>query len=339
MKILNPEYLILDYDKLKRAEETKDQIVRTVLDSGENFNRFTGYKELKQTTMAYKSAKQEATNDDEFELYFGNLQKGLEYVLSHISDNEPELNLDHKHFLGLNSIISPETYCRHPNGYRNTEVIIGNDAPPEPKKLYGIMNEFIYHLNTIENPILKAAYCHFETVRIHPFGDGNGRTARLMANWILMQGLFTPTYTNLNQVSDYRAGIGKATGELEKTGGFPMIHTNHLFDSTIDKIQTSLDSTLNYLNQKSEPIPHIDLEVKGIDKEIIYALRNGVKQCLNRGVSKPIGVAILDDDLSHKQGVLRFSGIDNKELSRVKKAVKSFIRGKPYAKKTKLEYL
>ena len=117
MRILNPEYLILDYNKLKKAEETKDQIVRAVIDSGETFNKFTGYNELKQTTMTYKSAKQEATNNYEFEIYYSNLQHGLEYVLSHISENKPNLSLDHKQFIGLNSIISPETHSKHPGRY------------------------------------------------------------------------------------------------------------------------------------------------------------------------------------------------------------------------------
>lgn len=32
-----------------------------------------------------------------------------------------------------------------------------------------------------------AAWAHGEWVRIHPFGDGNGRTARIWANWILVR--------------------------------------------------------------------------------------------------------------------------------------------------------
>jgi Fic/DOC family len=32
-----------------------------------------------------------------------------------------------------------------------------------------------------------AAFAHGEWVRIHPFADGNGRTARILGNWILVR--------------------------------------------------------------------------------------------------------------------------------------------------------
>ncbi|MGH7765067.1 MAG: Fic family protein [Candidatus Dormibacteraceae bacterium] len=32
-----------------------------------------------------------------------------------------------------------------------------------------------------------AAFAHGEWVRIHPFADGNGRTARILCNWILLR--------------------------------------------------------------------------------------------------------------------------------------------------------
>ena len=37
-----------------------------------------------------------------------------------------------------------------------------------------------------------AALAHYKLVYIHPFVDGNGRTARLFMNWILMQEGFPP---------------------------------------------------------------------------------------------------------------------------------------------------
>lgn len=43
------------------------------------------------------------------------------------------------------------------------------------------------------NVIEKAAWIHAEFVRIHPFQDGNGRTARLMMNYTLMENGLPPT--------------------------------------------------------------------------------------------------------------------------------------------------
>ena len=56
----------------------------------------------------------------------------------------------------------------------------------EPEDIKRFMDDFIniYKANGLQmidiSPFLKAALCHLLFVRIHPFGDGNGRTARLI---------------------------------------------------------------------------------------------------------------------------------------------------------------
>jgi Fic family protein len=42
------------------------------------------------------------------------------------------------------------------------------------------------------NPIILSAEFHYKFVRIHPFDDGNGRIARILMNFILMQFGFPP---------------------------------------------------------------------------------------------------------------------------------------------------
>jgi len=50
------------------------------------------------------------------------------------------------------------------------------------------MQEFTDELmQESENPVLKSALAHLHFVSIHPFSDGNGRTARLLMNLILLQ--------------------------------------------------------------------------------------------------------------------------------------------------------
>jgi len=59
----------------------------------------------------------------------------------------------------------------------------------EPLKIEEEMQEFIkwLHFQTIEEPILLATLVHLKFVSIHPFIDGNGRTARLLMNLVLLQ--------------------------------------------------------------------------------------------------------------------------------------------------------
>lgn len=61
--------------------------------------------------------------------------------------------------------------------------------PPEAEKVPRLVDEFIAWLNLEKtweiNPVLLAGIKHYEIARIHPFVDGNGRTARLLATLIL----------------------------------------------------------------------------------------------------------------------------------------------------------
>ena len=61
--------------------------------------------------------------------------------------------------------------------------------PPEAKDVSGLMAEFVDWINKEENlhPILKAGIAHYRFVVVHPFMDGNGRTARALATLLLYQ--------------------------------------------------------------------------------------------------------------------------------------------------------
>lgn len=81
--------------------------------------------------------------------------------------------------------------------YRKFPVTIGTDVngeyktysyTPNFKDIKKFMDDFIafYKVNSLKevynNPFLKGALAHLLFVRIHPFGDGNGRTARIIQN-------------------------------------------------------------------------------------------------------------------------------------------------------------
>ncbi|MGH7740349.1 MAG: Fic family protein, partial [bacterium] len=55
--------------------------------------------------------------------------------------------------------------------------------PPESKDVPSLMKNFTAWLNGEKDthPILKAGVAHYQFVTIHPFMDGNGRTARAVA--------------------------------------------------------------------------------------------------------------------------------------------------------------
>ena len=58
--------------------------------------------------------------------------------------------------------------------------------PPEYKEIPALLDELVEYVNTTDDhPLIIAAVVHYQLVTIHPFEDGNGRTARLMSGYIL----------------------------------------------------------------------------------------------------------------------------------------------------------
>jgi len=87
-----------------------------------------------------------------------------------------------------------------PGKWRKTPVAVGNRttgkitylAPPA-KKVPQLIKELIdwyHHQDQYFNVVLKAAIVHYRLVWIHPFADGNGRTARALATLILLKEKF-----------------------------------------------------------------------------------------------------------------------------------------------------
>lgn len=58
--------------------------------------------------------------------------------------------------------------------------------PPEYSDVPGLLDELIEYVNTTDDhPLIVAAVVHYQLVTIHPFEDGNGRTARLLSGYIM----------------------------------------------------------------------------------------------------------------------------------------------------------
>lgn len=62
-------------------------------------------------------------------------------------------------------------------------------SPPPPEKARPFTLDLLAWLNSEESnklhPIITSAIAHYRLVSIHPFSDGNGRTSRALAIWLL----------------------------------------------------------------------------------------------------------------------------------------------------------
>ncbi len=68
--------------------------------------------------------------------------------------------------------------------------------------------------NKNSNPILLAINFHYRFVKIHPFDDGNGRTARILMNFILMRFGFPPVVIKSEDREEYLSALQQADAEL-----------------------------------------------------------------------------------------------------------------------------
>lgn len=72
--------------------------------------------------------------------------------------------------------------------YRNVPAFIRETpyVPPSHEKVPELMVSSESSINKIKNPIVKSILAHYFFVTIHPYVDGNGRTARLLMNYLLL---------------------------------------------------------------------------------------------------------------------------------------------------------
>lgn len=98
-----------------------------------------------------------------------------------------ELDLCNLHALVLTRVVKKEVK------YRDGQNAIYSDGsiiymPPEAKDVPLLMKKLIEWINELVDSVpipIIAGMAHYAFATIHPFMDGNGRTARLLTNWIL----------------------------------------------------------------------------------------------------------------------------------------------------------
>lgn len=98
-------------------------------------------------------------------------------------------------------------------GYRSHQVYIRNSkhTPLNPDALRDAMPTFCDLLSKEENAYVRAILGHFFFVYIHPYMDGNGRTARFIMNTLLVTAGLPWTVIPVERRSSYMAALEKAS--------------------------------------------------------------------------------------------------------------------------------
>lgn len=130
---------------------------------------------------------------EHFEVF--NHQEAIAYVESLISVEEPMMPF---HVRQIHQLVLKQIDDENAGQYHNLPVrIVGSShEPPEPWEVSRLMTEWGDWVAAAEckmHPIERASQAHHRLVAIHPFIDGNGRTARLVMNLLLMRDGYPPT--------------------------------------------------------------------------------------------------------------------------------------------------
>lgn len=159
-----------------------------------------------ENALRFIKGKQKYSPDESLQMIKNN-QIALQYILKQIGKPITK-NLICK----LQHILTENTHRDRPivrGEYRPGPVYIVDstgqvvyEGPPH-NKVPEMMVDFIRWINEEENmePVIKAGITHLYFVHVHPFQDGNGRTARALSNLVLANaGL---KFINMLSLSDY----------------------------------------------------------------------------------------------------------------------------------------
>ena len=127
-----------------------------------------------------------------------NYREAMAYIQSLVPDESPRVTEDtirSVHYLITKSLAGayvPGRYRTQQNYVVDRRTNRRIFLPPSDEHVQGLMKEFVDWLNSKQDypPPIKAALTHLNLVAIHPFLDGNGRTARVVDALVLYQGGF-----------------------------------------------------------------------------------------------------------------------------------------------------
>lgn len=207
-----------------------------------------------------------------------NHAQAFEWIMQQIDTKKQDIT--ESVILTLHQLILQKIDDTNAGRYRTVPVRIAGSTVimPNAMKVPELMREFVSWLhNSDTNPLALAIDAHLKLVSIHPFVDGNGRTARLLMNLLLIQAGYPPAIIRKEDRKQYIATIEKA-----QLGGSLADYYALMYEA----IDRSLDIYLNALEDKQQtqvlekkPLLKIG-ELAKLTNETVPTIRHWTKEGL-----------------------------------------------------------
>ncbi|NOZ46665.1 MAG: Fic family protein [Chlorobi bacterium] len=151
-------------------------------------------------------------------------------------------------------------------------------TPPDNKNIENLMNNLFDFFNKNNNeqfihPIIKACIIHFMVGYIHPFVDGNGRTARALFYWYLLKnGYWLTEYLSISRL------IAKSKTQYALAYLYSEIDENditYFINYKIKMMKLAFESLREYIQRKiEEKKQYIHFQkIKGINERQALILK------------------------------------------------------------------
>ncbi|MBI5065401.1 Fic family protein [Candidatus Woesearchaeota archaeon] len=139
--------------------------------------------------------------------------------------------------LKVHKLLTKNTKITLVGRYRDHNVIITGSPhrPPSHFEVSGLMVKLFIWYNNNKNkfhPVELACLIHSEFTRIHPFADGNGRTARIISNFILQKNGYPMFFIDVKDRRKYYEALDKSDVGDERS------FVKFIFDIIINQLKS-----------------------------------------------------------------------------------------------------
>jgi Fic family protein len=134
-------------------------------------------------------------------------QSAMDYILQRCRDKSFSFTTDvilavHFMICRYDLKANPGNYRPGWVGVRNTGTGVVVHEGVDRDELGPLVEELVDYMNSkdVESPTIKAAMTHLNLAMLHPFSDGNGRTARCLQTAVLThEGIIAPTFSSIEE--------------------------------------------------------------------------------------------------------------------------------------------
>lgn len=260
MKFLGIENIKINQVKLEKIDFYQRSILRLITQTPTHeaellTRKFSENHKNLINRLVMTNAKLGSKNVKEQEKFEENLSFALAFIQDELKVNScfsTASQLYHLHRIIVHQLFNEDEVLLRTEIKR-----FGASKTAAPETIRELIIELLSLTDKIEHPVIRAIYFHHELIRIYPFKDGNGRTARLAKNWMLMYHLYPPIF--IEDETDrfyYLSTLQRSFLELNKNPQVFNGFTELFFEQELDRVFKNLEQLYYkfYANSNREKV-------------------------------------------------------------------------------------